>query len=91
MKAFQPLPSGLPRSAPSRNMTGRINVPGNREVTMRPTNVSSNNQESGQASSNEVRMVRLEGETSNALFEILAEWNDHLKDTDLEGFDGPKP
>jgi len=30
MKAFQPLPSGLPRSAPSRNMTGRINVPGNR-------------------------------------------------------------
>jgi len=36
-------------------------------------------------------MVELEGETSNALFEALAEWNEHLKDTDLKGIDGPKP
>ncbi len=33
----------------------------------------------------------LEGETSNALFDALAQWNDHLKDTDLDSFHGPKP
>ncbi len=36
-------------------------------------------------------MARLEGETSNALFDALEEWNDHLKDTDLDNFRGPKP
>jgi len=36
-------------------------------------------------------MVRLEGEASNALFDTLSEWNDHLKHTDLKGIDGPAP
>lgn len=36
-------------------------------------------------------VVRLEGETSNALFDTLAEWNDHLKHSDLKGYDEPTP
>ncbi len=36
-------------------------------------------------------MTHLEGETSNALFDTLAQWNDHLKDTDLDSFHGLKP
>ena len=39
----------------------------------------------------EENLVRLEGETSNALFDTLAQWNDHLKASDLKGNDGPKP
>jgi len=35
--------------------------------------------------------VRLEGEASSALFDTLAEWNDHLKHVDLKGFDEPTP
>jgi len=30
-----------------------------------------------------------EGETSNALFDTLAKWNNHLKHSDLKGYDEP--
>jgi len=38
-----------------------------------------------------MNLARLEGETSNALFNTLAEWNDYLKASDLKGYDEPKP
>lgn len=36
-------------------------------------------------------MAHLEGETSNALFETLEDWNTQLKHSETTKFDGPKP
>jgi hypothetical protein len=35
-------------------------------------------------------MVHLDGETSNALFDELADWNEHLKGENID-FRGPTP
>jgi len=35
-------------------------------------------------------LVHLEGETSNALFDELADWNEHLKNKNID-FRGPTP
>jgi hypothetical protein len=44
----------------------------------------------GDFSMNEKEMVRLEGETSNALFDTLSDWNEHLKAKNID-FRGPTP
>jgi len=61
-------------------------IPGQFEGMVRPVELCSNDQRAGRqapGSFESGKMVRLSGESSNRLFEILADWNDILRSTSL--------